>query len=83
MAAELPHDLQANVKAELDRTLVLLKEAGWIIDPIRWDVASGTERRVTFSAKLGAGRQFHLVCPEDRIAERLMRLLAHTRSTDF
>jgi hypothetical protein len=80
MAAEFPVDLQSDVKDKVAQLLPMLKEAGWTVDPIRWESTSATskDRRVSFDAKSDTGKRVHSSCPESRLTERLTVLLTST-----
>jgi hypothetical protein len=69
--------MRADVQAEITHVLPLLKEAGWDIQQIQWEVSreSPNERRICFTAKSRTGKRVHLTCPETSLPERIARLL--------
>jgi hypothetical protein len=77
LADPFPSDLPAEVRSEVTRLLLRLKEAGWTVEPIQWESASaiGNDKRVSFSAKSANGKRVHSSCPESRLPERLSVLL--------
>ena len=68
------------MRAEVVRLLLLVKAAGWNVDPIHWDSTPETsiDRRVSFSAKSDTGKQFRSTCPESSLPARLTFLVSNT-----
>jgi hypothetical protein len=77
LADPFPSDLPAEVRSEVTRLLLVLKEAGWTVDPIQWESASAitNDKRVSFNAKSVNGKRVLSSCPEGMLPARLSVLL--------
>jgi hypothetical protein len=70
---EVPADLRPDIRAAAVAILETAREAGWRINPVRWE--SKSRRKLWFTAQSPSGVPVYAVCAEIEFPERLEALL--------